>query len=83
MEDTALPSQAPLMNNSGNISTPKSENRKRFGPSSDVRARLSRGNFTLSRQDSFDVGNDPVEASSPRSLVSLLCSNKLCSYGDL
>ncbi|VUZ43661.1 unnamed protein product [Hymenolepis diminuta] len=68
MEDTALPSQAPLVNSSGNISTSKSENRKRFGPSSDTRARLSRGNFALSRQDSFDVGNDPVEASSPRSL---------------
>ncbi|VDO02155.1 unnamed protein product [Rodentolepis nana] len=74
MEDTALPSQASLMSNSGNgggnIHSSKSENRKRFGPSGDFRTRLSRGNFTLSRQDSFDVGNDPVEASSPRSLVS-------------
>nr|CDS31137.1 hypothetical protein HmN_000056000 [Hymenolepis microstoma] len=72
MEDTALPSQAPLMSNSGNgsgnIHTSKSENRKRFGPSGDFRTRFSRGNFTLSRQDSFDVGNDHVEASSPRSL---------------
>lgn len=70
MEDTALPSQAPLVSGSGgHVAASKSESRKRFGLADQFRPRLSRGNLALSRQYSFDVGTDTVDASSPDSLV--------------